>query len=263
MSTRERFSWIAWLVGPGFVAVAAWLAMSPTKAEVPRGEVHLVPRDQIQPGAWRQPLLDAKQAVVQGQTRPCSECHRLFAPSPETVDRVSIQHDNIKMHHGMNTRCLNCHDGADRDKLVLHDGTLVEFSDASRLCSNCHGTVYRDWQRGMHGKTMGSWDASGGKQERLRCNECHDPHSPAYKPMVPLAGPTTLRMGDQTRHHDPDHKASPLRKWAGTEEHANEHADEHAESHDENHAGEHGDSEHSDSEHNANAPTTPAKESTP
>ncbi len=214
MSTRERFSWIAWLVGPGFVAVAAGLMVSSPKAEIPRGEVHLVPRDQILPGAWRSPLLDPAKAVVQGQVRPCSECHRLFAPAPEKIDRVSIQHDNVTMHHGINTRCLNCHDGADRDKLVLHDGTLVSFADAPRLCSNCHGTVYRDWERGMHGKTMGSWDASSGKQERLRCNECHDPHSPAYKPIATLPGPTTLRMGDQTLHHAPHAKESPLRKWS-------------------------------------------------
>lgn len=212
--TRSRLSWTAWLVGPGFVAVAAWMLLASPKVEIPRGEVYLVPREEILPGATRQPLLDASQAVVQGQVRPCSECHRLFAPAPEKIDRVAIQHDHIKMNHGINVRCLNCHDGADRDKLVLHDGTLVSFADAPRLCSNCHGTVYRDWERGMHGKTMGSWDASSGAQVRLRCVECHDPHSPAYSAMAPLAGPTTLRMGDQTRHHSPHGKISPLRKWS-------------------------------------------------
>lgn len=230
-TTRGRFSWTAWAVGPGFIAVAAWLALSPRHVEIPRGEVHLVPREQIEGGAWRRPLMDARKAVVQGQARPCSECHRLFAPAPEKVDRIAIQHDHIKMNHGMNTRCLNCHDGADRDKLVLHNGTLVEFGEASRLCSNCHGTVYRDWERGMHGKTMGSWDASSGQQERLRCNECHDPHAPAYKPMVPLAGPTTLRMGDQSRPHTHHGKTSPLRKWSQPSDHHEDQQDHAHEDH--------------------------------
>lgn len=255
--SRDQFGWIAWLVGPGFVGVAAWLVLAPPKADIPRGEVALVPIEEIKPGPWRTPLLDASKAMVQGQIRPCSECHRLFAPASGESERVWVQHKDITINHGMNTRCLNCHDGADRDKLVLHDGTLVTFSESPRLCSNCHGTVYRDWQRGTHGKTVGSWDATSGKQERLRCNECHDPHSPAYKPIAPLAGPTTLRMGDQTRHHSPNEKTSPLRKWSEAGD-----AERDA----------HGASEHTDAKPKteASAPTEgdgshaePAKEGTP
>lgn len=37
------------------------------------------------------------------------------------------------MNHGMNTRCLNCHDGDDRDKLVLHDGTTGGFAETPAL----------------------------------------------------------------------------------------------------------------------------------
>lgn len=230
MSTAPaRMSWIAWLVGPGFVAVAAWLMVAPPRADIPRGEVHVPPREQIQPGPWRFPLLDAKKAMVQGQNRPCSECHRLFAPASDENGRVWVQHKDIVLKHGINTRCLNCHDGSDRDKLVLHDGTLVEFGDAPRLCSNCHGTVYRDWQKGMHGKTTGSWDASSGNQVRLRCNECHDPHSPAYKPIAPLEGPTTLRMGDQKHHAEKPTKHAPLRRYSESTEESSDHGGEHAE----------------------------------
>jgi hypothetical protein len=72
------------------------------------------------------------------------------------------------------------------------------------LCAQCHGTTYRDWQRGMHGKTMGSWDKSSGKQRRLLCTECHNPHAPAYGRLAPLPGPRTLRMnaGDEKDHQE-------------------------------------------------------------
>lgn len=235
-SPADRSAWTLWLVGPVFIAAAAWLALASPRAEIPRGEVHNVPREEIKPGAWRTPLKDATKAMVSGTVRPCSECHRLFAPSDDTP-RTLVQHKDIAMHHGMNTRCLNCHDGADRDKLVLHNGDLVGFDQAPRLCSQCHGTVYRDWQRGVHGKTMGSWDASGGKQYRLMCNECHDPHAPAYKPMAPLPGPNTLRMGRQDHEPEPQTKHAPLRRWSmpseGPGRHdAPDHSDQPADVHD-------------------------------
>lgn len=214
--SHRQAAMVIWAMGPAFLAVGAWLFFASPKAEIPRGEVHLVPLDQVKPGPWRNPLADAGKATVGGTAHACSECHKLFTPSP-VENRVLMQHKEIVMNHGMNTRCLNCHYGADRDKLVLHDGTLVNFDEAPRLCSQCHGTVYRDWQRGIHGKTMGSWDVTTGNQHRLRCNECHDPHAPAYKPLVPLPGPSTMRMGDQTRDHAEEHKHTPLRQWSRPE----------------------------------------------
>ena len=132
-------------------------------------------------------------------------------------NRALLQHKESVLKHGMNARCLNCHFGENRDKLVLLDGTLVDFGESPRLWSQCHGTVYRDWQRGMHGKTMGSWDAASGKQYRLSCSECHDPHSLAFPAFVPLPGPSTFRMSDQSLKGEPEHKHSPLRRWSEPE----------------------------------------------
>jgi len=244
--SRNSGGWVVWCIGPVFIALAAWLAFAGPKADIPRGDVHLVPRESIRPGAFRTALADPTKAVVGGQQRPCSECHRLFAPANEQP-RAMVQHKDVVMHHGMNTRCLNCHDGADRDKLVLHNGELVSFLEAPRLCSQCHGTVYRDWQKGMHGKTMGSWDASSGHLERLRCVECHDPHSPAYTPMEPLPGPNTMRMGDQTRHEEPAKKHAPLRRYSTPQQHENAPAP----------------SQEPSSEAPAAPATTPSKEGTP
>lgn len=212
-AAQDRSSMVLWAIGPMFLVVAAWLVFASPAGDIPKGEVKLVSRDDIRPGAWRTPLKDADKGIVNGMTHSCSECHKLFTPVPGE-NRVALQHTEIRLKHGMNARCLNCHDGEDRDKLVLHNGTLVGFDEAPRLCSQCHGTVYRDWQKGVHGKTMGSWDASSGKQVHLTCNECHDPHSPAFEAMAPLPGPDTLRMGDQTRHGGHEGPHTPLRTWS-------------------------------------------------
>lgn len=218
-AAHDRSGWAVWLIGPGFLAVAFWLLYASPKAEIPRGPVNLVPLDQTKAGPRRSPLKDAADAHVGGVTRACSECHKLFTPSPVET-RTLVQHKDIVLNHGINARCFNCHHAVERDKLVLHDGTLIPFSDAPKLCSQCHGTLYHDWQRGAHGKTLGSWDASSGKQRRLACNECHDPHSPAYKPYAPLPGPDTLRMGDQTRTEEHEEGHQPLRRWSQPDPHA-------------------------------------------
>ncbi len=62
------------------------------------------------------------------------------------------------------------------------------------LCGECHGPILRDWDQGIHGKTVGYWDPEQGDEEmtvRLLCVECHLPHNPTFAPMMPLAGPIT------------------------------------------------------------------------
>jgi hypothetical protein len=116
------------------------------------------------------------------------------------------------MRHGINDSCVNCHAREDRERLVLHDGTDVAYSDVETLCRQCHGPVYRDWTRGAHGKTIGSWVVGSAEAERLTCTACHDPHSPRYEGIEPLPGPHTLRMGDPSDavRHASD---NPLRRW--------------------------------------------------
>lgn len=206
----KRASAVAWLVGPVFALVAAWLYFLPPAANVPIGQVVNVPRSQFLPGVVRQRATDPPQSLIGGFEHSCNECHKLF-DSPPTERRLLTQHTNIVLKHGVNNRCFNCHDRGNREKFALMDGALLGFDDVPRLCSQCHGTVFRDWQRGMHGKTMGSWDASSGKQVRLACNDCHNPHAPAYAPIPPLPGPSTLRMGDQTREEG-EHRHMPLRQ---------------------------------------------------
>jgi Cytochrome c554 and c-prime len=194
--------------------LAAWLWFWSPPADVPRAQAVVVAADLIAPGARRRPTGDPPLITVGGYTHGCRECHQFFV-SPVVQNRRMVQHTHIVLNHGLNSRCFNCHSRANRERLVLYDGTTLSFGQVPRLCAQCHGTVYRDWQRGMHGKTLGSWDAASGEQVRLNCNDCHDPHAPAYKPIAPLPAPNTLRMGAQPSELDePLTRHTPLRRWS-------------------------------------------------
>lgn len=202
---------VAWLLGPVFFGLAAWFVFGSPLMSVPLGGTPPVDRAVFAAGSRRTAMSDPPQTAIAGYGHTCNDCHRLF-DSPPVAPRVLMQHTGVVLDHGMNDRCFNCHDERDRELLVLMNGQTLSFAETARLCAQCHGTVYRDWERGTHGKTLGSWDAESGAQRRLRCNECHDPHSPAYEPLRPLPGPSTLRMGDQSVAHDHGGGGSPLRR---------------------------------------------------
>ena len=152
-------------------------------------------------------------AIGEGPYRlQCQECHKLFESERDVRAKLS-QHENIKLNHGMNSWCFNCHSIENRNKLILNEELEIGFDQSEELCAKCHGTVFRDWEKGMHGRTNGYWDKSAGEQIRLKCTECHDPHSPAFPSYVPLPGPNTLRMGEpNTAPHD-ERKRNPLMQW--------------------------------------------------
>ena len=35
------------------------------------------------------------------------------------------------------------------NRLVLHGGESIPYSEVPRLCQKCHGPTYRDWERGI------------------------------------------------------------------------------------------------------------------
>ncbi|MHB8900902.1 MAG: hypothetical protein ACYC6Y_19315 [Thermoguttaceae bacterium] len=127
----------------------------------------------------------------------CSDCHKLFPPPLDNTVRTVAQHREILLKHGINTWCLSCHHADNRDAFVDDRGDEIPWDQPERLCSKCHGPVFRDWQHGSHGRTNGYWDKERGEQTRRKCTECHDPHQPPFPPMHPAPGPHTLRMGPQ------------------------------------------------------------------
>jgi hypothetical protein len=114
---------------------------------------------------------------------PCSKCHRYTKANPERR-KLELAHTTILIEHAAQQRwCLDCHDG---DKLRLPNGELIGYEYSFMLCAQCHGTVFRDWKAGIHGKRTGAWN--GEKLYRL-CVSCHDAHQPKFKPMEPKAPP--------------------------------------------------------------------------
>jgi hypothetical protein len=157
-------------------------------------------------------MSDPAHVLIDGRPQSCNGCHQIFRSS-HAAGVMPNYHQDVGLNHGLNNRCANCHDANERERLALRDGTTIGFADTPRLCAQCHGTVYRDWQRGTHGKTLGSWITHSDAQRRLSCNECHDPHSPRYQPYPPLPGPNTLRMGDQSEPlHQAPSRHSPLQR---------------------------------------------------
>lgn len=123
--------------------------------------------------------------VKLGWTYNCMECHKLL-PARWHYDRPMVEHQDIRLEHGNNRFCLNCHHPTNRNAFVDYDGSEIAESDVVLLCAKCHGTIYRDWQAGVHGRHNGYWDTRRGPRTKLRCIQCHDPHRPAFPSMRPL-----------------------------------------------------------------------------
>ena len=118
---------------------------------------------------------------------PCSDCHADMEVDPNR--RELEEHTEIaeSFSHAPEQRwCLDCHNPDDRDWLRLANGQLLSFEESYSLCGQCHGTIFRDWKAGIHGRRTGEWN--GKKLYRL-CVHCHNPHQPRFKPITPLPPP--------------------------------------------------------------------------
>jgi hypothetical protein len=118
---------------------------------------------------------------------PCSDCHEDQEVNPERRVLEDMHEEIQIINHNEEERwCLDCHNPDDRDVLRLASGRLVSFEESYYLCGQCHGTIFRDWKAGIHGRRTGDWN--GEKTYRL-CVHCHNPHQPRFKPIAPLWPP--------------------------------------------------------------------------
>ncbi len=150
---------------------------------------------------------------------PCSQCHGEMEPNPERRPLEAMHSDIVLRHDEEHRWCLDCHDMKDRDHLRLASGTLVPFTESYRLCGQCHGTQFRDWRTGIHGKRTGYWS---GPKRYLLCVNCHNPHSPHFAPLKPLPPPVRPQYlrpeeGGSAESASP---AAPAGKEAGHAAHA-------------------------------------------
>lgn len=124
--------------------------------------------------------------IKMGWTYNCMECHKLLT-ARWSYDRAMAEHQDIKLEHGNNRFCLNCHHATNRNAFADYDGSEIAQADVVLLCAKCHGTTYRDWKAGVHGRSNGYWKADLGAKTKLRCIQCHDPHHPKFPSVTPLA----------------------------------------------------------------------------
>lgn len=120
----------------------------------------------------------------------CETCHTLRqdAPLPKQMDALEDFHRGMTLSHGT-VECSSCHAQGQPPRLRLASGETIPVSDALRLCSQCHGPQYRDYQHGAHGGMTGYWDTTRGGRVRNHCVDCHDPHTPKIAPVIPLPRP--------------------------------------------------------------------------
>ncbi len=185
-------------VGIAFFLLAGWFLLGPDLNDIPDSKSVSIHKDHLSTAPRRKMLGDPPFIEIDGFSRTCAECHKLFPARDETPEKL-LKHAHIVLDHGINDRCRNCHDTKDRDRLLLHSGESIPYKRVIELCAKCHGPTYRDWQLGMHGRTNGFWDATRGEMRRLDCTECHDPHNPrvpAMDPVMPLPPPYALRAFD-------------------------------------------------------------------
>lgn len=120
----------------------------------------------------------------------CETCHALrpAAPVPDNVAALDEFHVGMKFAHGP-VECASCHAPGQPPRLRLANGELLATRDALRLCAQCHGPQYRDYQHGAHGGMSGYWDSSRGARVRNHCVDCHDPHAPQITAVMPDSPP--------------------------------------------------------------------------
>jgi hypothetical protein len=206
---------VAWLCCALF---AALLAMACNRADVPKPRLESVVQHSYevtihQParlgrvklgalpstpaaGAVSQPA-SAEPAPRNTAVR-CETCHALRPPValPASMRELDQFHQGLELQHGA-LSCASCHTQGASITLHLADGRKLPPGGAMDLCRQCHGTQYRDYGHGAHGGMSGYWDLSRGARVRNHCIDCHDPHAPQIRQVLPAAPPRDRFFGGQ------------------------------------------------------------------
>jgi len=161
--------------------------------------------------AWVRPRVNFLKSY-----RPCgSVCHngrfpRLISDkNPRALAmHLDVVPDALNLQHGNQAIwCLDCHHPTQRNTLIDNFGNPISFNEPQKLCGKCHGSSYRDWREGIHGKRIGEW-ASNGKKRWFVCSECHNPHDvqqgdrkSSFSQIMPESAPL-LPKGVLNRDHE-------------------------------------------------------------
>ena len=203
---RNKNNWYAWLMVVVFSGLAVSFACDWWGEEREMREAVVVDPEFYSKRPVRQPRLEAT-LILGDHTYRCNTCHQHLKPSQVQKSAVSA-HPEILLNHGVNNYCAPCHHREDREQLVDINGEKVSFAQSHLTCLQCHGPIYRDWEKGVHGRMNDYWDKRRGEVRKLTCVACHDPHDPAFKPMTPAPAPQrtgALNSSVTTIAKDSDH----------------------------------------------------------
>lgn len=131
----------------------------------------------------------------------CTTCHATRTANSVTRDGTQLNdfHQGLTTAHG-ELACVSCHNPDDYSQLRLASGEGIEFADSLRLCAQCHGPQFRDYENGAHGGMTGHWDLAVGPRVRNHCLACHDAHAPKYQQVMPVFAPREFHAhGNRTR----------------------------------------------------------------
>jgi hypothetical protein len=125
--------------------------------------------------------------VLSSENFPCSRCHADRQPATNKKELQFHTEIILQDHLEKDQSCLDCHDPDAPDLLRLSDGAKVDFTTSYKLCRQCHRSIYKAWQLGVHGKRTGNWDDQ--RIQYFPCTSCHNPHRPRLKPLAPEPPP--------------------------------------------------------------------------
>lgn len=128
----------------------------------------------------------------------CETCHALrpVTPLPASMAELDQFHQGLTLQHGA-LSCAACHTEGASTTLHLADGRKLGPGQAMELCQQCHGPQYRDYQHGAHGGMTGHWDLSRGPRVKNHCMDCHDPHAPQIRQVIPAPPPRDRFFGER------------------------------------------------------------------
>lgn len=194
MGRKSRTIYSVWWIALIFIVLAITFAVDfwGTKREVIQHEP--VDRRHFDTAPVRTPLSEPEY-VYEGKRYRCNDCHATLEPSAIQKSFFSA-HPDVILQHGANNHCQTCHNRDNMDLLVDLNRDDIPFAQSHQSCLPCHGPIYRDWERGLHGRMNDHWDREQGDVRRLTCVACHDPHQPAFAPMKPAPGPHVRQYRD-------------------------------------------------------------------
>jgi hypothetical protein len=136
---------------------------------------------------------------------PCQSCHDGVDPMQGDPKKKGVFHEKIEIKHGRNENCFNCHNRKQPADFSDFDGSPIKLEHVELLCAKCHGTTFRDWNNGAHGRRTGFWDVAKGGPKPTVCIACHNPHWPVFKALQAAPAPhINPRSQGPTKHPGAD-----------------------------------------------------------